>query len=287
MYNISIERYFNYREHIPFIRWESLSGSAESHYASYVAGNPSNPRSRCSTNGVGASAEHHEFRVGGKRHKGPTPVKKFPDREVEDNVISIARRAIRLRFFLDHPETADNDDHLLFIDDSDSMHYGRQGRRFAHELLSTQSFYHAIRDERDCNRVRVKKGILDYPAPAHEFSRLYKILEETIYGPIDPIDIAPFRPEGSPPYTRSDKTDRQNQLFRDWMQTRCQYRHEMSDTSQAIPMRQFIEHPSHYNLHDTMCDTTTLSTSPHFPPVDSSTEEECNVDQEEVAKSPP
>ena len=41
MYNIAIGRYFTYRDIIPLIRWETISDSSDSHYESYVTGNPS------------------------------------------------------------------------------------------------------------------------------------------------------------------------------------------------------------------------------------------------------
>ena len=188
MYTISIDRYFSYRgslPFIPFIRWGTLPDTADARCESYVTGNPyiMSLWSGRLTNVVAPDSEsilgRREFRVGGKRAKGPHPVAKFPNRDASSKVVAIARRALQLWFLLDRPETADKEDLLLFIDDCDAKFYGRRGRRFAQELLSTQSFYHDIRAGRGYNRVRSKKGTIEDASPAHEFDRLYKILEHT------------------------------------------------------------------------------------------------------------
>ena len=170
-------------------------------------------------------------------------VKKYHDRKVDGNMINITRRAFHLWYLLGNPDHSVEGDLLRFIDDSDGVHYGRQGRRFILELLPTQSFYHAHRKEREFNRARVKKGTLTDPTPAHELNRLYKISEHTLVGPIGPEDIEPFRPDGSIPYTCSEANDRQNHIFRDWMQMWDQYQYEMKHHVGDNITQQYIERP--------------------------------------------
>ena len=75
----AINRYWGFREHIPFIRWETLSDSADSTYEPYVTGNPDIRRTqvgevaKCSRlrDGPYFTPDPHEwsdgYHVGGKK----------------------------------------------------------------------------------------------------------------------------------------------------------------------------------------------------------------------------
>ena len=269
-----------------------LSDSADTHYESYVACNPSDLSlwSCCLTNDVAPESdpalEQHEFRVGGKLAKGPSPVVKFPKRDVDGKVGAIARRSLRLLFLLRRPETEDKGGRLLFIYDSDAKDYGRQGRRFIQELLPTQSLYRASHAERNYNRFLSKKGTLEDSTPAHEFNRLYKTLEHTAWDPTDPAHMIPFRTRGAAPYTCSEKDERRNQMFRERMQMWGQYKAEMQDASLGNPTHQFTEHPSQYNLHDALYDTA-LSAAHQFHQSVTSPNDNDNLDLDQNEATQP
>ena len=89
---------------------------------------------------------------------------------------------------------------------------------------------------------------------------------------IKPEDIEPFRPNVPIPYTPSESNDFQNQLLRDWAQIWDRYQYEMKHHVGCNFTQQYIEHPSRYRLRDTIYDAS-LSTSPCFPPVDPSSED--------------
>ena len=83
MYNIAIDRYFTYRDSIPFIWWGTLADTSDSHYGSYVAGNPfifplwGGFLTNVVAPDSASDLERREFRVGGKRDKGHRPLRNF------------------------------------------------------------------------------------------------------------------------------------------------------------------------------------------------------------------
>ena len=153
LHNLDVGRYFTDRVHIPFIRWGTLSDSANTHYDDDVAGNPFIRyqlffcnRNTCTQSAppVSNSPENldcHEFRVGGKRPKDPKPASTHPQRAVDERILKIGTKSLRIWFLLDNPQTEDKGDLLLRRSDGDSEFYARQGRRFIQELAPAQSFY--------------------------------------------------------------------------------------------------------------------------------------------------
>ena len=211
---VAIRRYWEFREHRPFIRWGALSDSSDSTYESYVTGNPRTRRnlgqetSRCAwlCDGPYFAPDSHDwtedFHVGGK--KGPAPKVNHHKIEVTLEVEKVVRAAVHLWFLLDHPQYADSKDLKLSLE-TESVSYSAQGRDFAKELNATGSFYRANRKGRDAYRSRVKEGTVPRNADtgksvtqAEEFILLYKHMREDIWG----REVVPFRAPGSKPPAR-------------------------------------------------------------------------------------
>ena len=165
---LAIGRFWEYREHRQFIRWETLSDSADSTYEAHVTGNPNIRASRVHGDAVCAGLcdgpyfapdpqEWADFHVGGKKPKGPAPAAQHPQIEVTLEAEQKMSTALRLWFLLDHPQYADICDLELFQDQK-PVTYAKQGRDFALEMNSTRSFHQSSRKEIDAHRSRVREG---------------------------------------------------------------------------------------------------------------------------------
>ena len=121
----------------------------------------------------------------------------------------------------------------LFIYDDDAEYYVRHGRRFIQELVGAQSLCRANIEEREFNRSREKMGAIQALTTAREFNRLYKNSDRTVWGHLyGPISL-PFRPQGSIPYTGSEKEVRQNHLFTEWVHMWDRYKIELQNHSEV------------------------------------------------------
>ena len=202
----AINRYLEFREHIPFIRWGALLDSANSTYESYVNGNPNirdghtmrNNQCAWMCNGPYFAPDpfnwENEFHVGGKSSEAASS-NKPPAPEVTPEIMGLVRRALHLWFLLDHPKYDEGEDIALF-QEKDVVHYAQQGRDFVRALNATGNFHKASRAERYAYRSRLKEGTVPRDERGRcvcrkgEFQMLIKTLRGSIW---EDEPIVPFR----------------------------------------------------------------------------------------------
>ena len=237
---VAISRFWEFREHRPFIRWETLSDSADSTYGAYVTGNPNARGQRerdsatcaCLCNGPYFATDPHNWadfsHVGGKKGGGESPKIHHGKRQVTLEADQAMRTALRLWFPLDRPQYADKDDLELFAE-PDPVYYARQGRGFAKEMNVAKSPHMASRKERDAYRSRLREGKAPRDTKtgrclcqAGEFNLMYRQLREEIYGK---DAFGPFRAPGRKPMVGiSAEAEKRFEESRGWLWDRDERR---------------------------------------------------------------
>ena len=223
-------RFRDFREHRPFIRWGTLSDTEYSTYETYVAGKPSvrgqrgqeSAQCTCLCNGPyfapGPRNWADYFHAGGKKGGG-SPEIRHPTREVATELGETMRTAMHLWCLSNHLQYDDRYSPDLFLE-SDTVYCARRRMDFAREMNAEESRHLPNRGKRGEYRSmlregEVRRGVQTGRCFRHacEFNMTHGELRDEICGK---NDCEPFRaPCPNPSVRISDGEEKRLEDLRD------------------------------------------------------------------------